>query len=220
MPSDGRPFPRVRALITAAADAGKRGSFARTFDAALDTHLITREVLGDHEVDLACLDDEPWQSLMAAAVPRLYQTKNRGWDPVFDLLNEVKGYIYLKSMQCEDIAFVTPTYERKSPDLRAILNGRPVLCEVKTISTSDGAAPADAFFSGKFRRMIAEAQAQLDAFSDGDCRKIIFIVLRFGEILNEATAAQLDACLKQASADLDEVEVKVFANGKFDPGTI
>ena len=201
---------RIRELIAAAQDARKRDSLARTLDKAIQSHLISRETLEAYEADLAGVDEAAWLSLKAEAVQRLSRIRARPWDALGDFLNEVKGYAHLKTLGCTDIGFVARTYDRKSPDLMAMLEGRRVLCEVKTLILSETPL-SDDFLDGKLRWTIAEAKAQLDEFGQGDDRKIVYLVFRLHESCGRGgatCAAQLEAFLARAPAA--GVEVTVF----------
>ncbi len=205
MPLSG-PFARIRALIALAGDAPSRESFARTFEAALATKVLPLESLDAGEADLASLDDGAWQHFKAGAAERLMRAPKRGWDPLFDLLNEAKGYAYLQSLGCMEIAFVARTYAGKSPDLMAALNGRRVLCEVKTVSVAETLL-SDEFLSGKLAWTLAEAKAQMEEFGPRDARMIVTLVFR------RATGAPMSAASREqieALAASTGVEVAVF----------
>lgn len=208
------PLSRIRELIAAAQDAGKGDSLARTLDKAIQSRLISRETLDGYEADLAGVDDAAWQSLKAEALQRLSRIRARPWEALGDFLNEVKGYAYLKSLGCTEISFVARTYDRKSPDVVAMLEGRRVLCEVKTLILSD-AALSDDFLHGKLTRTIIEAKAQLDEFGAADDRKIVTLVFRGeGSPGGDAAscAAQVEAFLARglAQGPAAGVEVTVF----------
>lgn len=208
MPSSA--LARIRELIAAARDARKRDSLARTLDKAIQSHLISRETLEAYEADLAGVDDAAWLSLKAEAVQRLSRIRARPWDALGDFMNEVKGYAHLKNLGCTDISFVARTYERKSPDLMATLEGRRVLCEVKTLVVQETPL-SDDFLDGKLTWTIAEAKAQLHEFGQGDDRKIVYLVLRWdaSDGGDAATCtAQLEAFLARVPAA--GVEVTVF----------
>lgn len=58
---------------------------------------------------------------------------------MFDKLNEVKGYKFLKSIGCEEVSFIPRSIKHgiETPDLKGYKNGALVLCEVKTKHVSD-----------------------------------------------------------------------------------
>src|SRR5580765_2589561 len=104
------------------------------------------------ERPLALLDSEAWADLKERAVPFLtVRDEKRGWQAMFDTLNESKGYAYLRGIGCSEVAFIKRE-SKKTPDLRAILDGSRVLCEVKTINISqDEAARRDRVSRGEMR---------------------------------------------------------------------
>src|SRR5712664_1198752 len=61
----------------------------------------------DIERDLHGLDIEAWAFLKDEALPRL-QAKHptRGWEQLFETLNEAKGYNYLVHIGCSDVKFI------------------------------------------------------------------------------------------------------------------
>ena len=68
--------------------------------------------------------------------------KKRGWQALFDVLNEAKGYNHLSGIGCTNIRFipVSSVPGQKTPDLSGDLAGARVLCEVKTINISEDEA--------------------------------------------------------------------------------
>lgn len=193
---------RVIELVRALSEAAKRGALFYNFDRALETDAAAR--MGTYAADLKSLDDTAWAALKGEAVKRFARLQREDVGALFDLLNEAKGYRYLADLGCRDIAFVARDYDRKSPDLSATLDGRAVLCEVKTVEIS-GAAP-ETFFAEKLTKIMSEAVAQL---GPGKQRKIVYVVLRAGTRTPQNiadTKARLDQCL--AAAPFPDVEIK------------
>jgi hypothetical protein len=216
MPTVDAPLPRIRALIAAAQDARRHTSFASHFRVSVEADQIRLKILRDYELDLADLGDAAWQALKTDAVKRLIRNKRRGWAQLFDALNEAKGYAYLKSLGCTEIAFVPHTYVQPSPDLMAMCDGQQVLCEVKTIGISDDAQAApgelsEDFLEGKLSRIIEEAKAQMESIGAESARRITCIIFHPDDSLNEYVdryAMQIEAFL--TDKPVPGVEVKVF----------
>lgn len=61
----------------------------------------------------------------------------RGYNQLFECLNELNGYLYLKSMGCKEIHFIPEKRNSQTPDLSASFGISKVLLEVKTINKSD-----------------------------------------------------------------------------------
>lgn len=181
-----------------------------------------RTVLGHYqrlERRLAGLDDGAWSDLRGrAAVVAHIRENGRGWEALFDVLNEATGYDYLKHIGCMDIRFITRRKTR-TPDLMATRDGRRVLCEVKTINVSDDEAARrrrisqDGFAASntlpyvenglltKMTATLAHAVAQLDGEDpERKAQRIVFTVLSFDDWVGDCQTeyfAQLDAHLLQ-----------------------
>ncbi len=214
---------RVRELVAAAEDARKPASYARNFDGFLAANEINRAILADYERDLSLLDDGAWRALKTSAIKRLIRNKKKRWEPLFDILSEAKGYAHLRALGCADIQMIPPSYDFKTPDLKAELDGDLVLCEVKTINMSDDARTvraidspssgrlAEKFLSGKLTWTLRAAKAQLDAFPLRAARKLVYLVFTPDESLDEYAgdySLQLKAFL--AHFPLEDVEVEIF----------
>jgi hypothetical protein len=228
---DGSPeLARIRELVAAAQDARRPTSYARDFDGALAANAINPVVLADYERDLLQLDAEARRVLKAAAIKRLIRNKRKGWEPLFDLLSEAKGYAYLAALGCTGIQIVPSSYDYKTPDLKAELNGRLVLCEVKTINMSDdgrtvcdgdgtsrsGRCLSEEFLAGKLTWTLRAAKAQLDGFPSSAARKIAYVVFNPDESLHDYAddySLQLQAFLR--ASPLEGIEVEIFQFSRF-----
>jgi hypothetical protein len=84
------------------------------------------------------LDSDAWDALKDAAAQRLVRTKDRGWQPLFDILNEAKAYNHLVSIGCTSVQFIprSKRHGERTPDLQALSNSVITFCEVKTINMS------------------------------------------------------------------------------------
>jgi hypothetical protein len=86
------------------------------------------------------LDAAAWNFLKSELEPLLTaQDAKRGWQPLWDRLNQAKAYNHLKDARYRNIEFISPSTVRgqQTLDLRAELNTTRVLCEVKTIDISE-----------------------------------------------------------------------------------
>lgn len=216
---------RTKELLTAAQDARRPTSYARHFESLVVANATMQSLLAHYEQDLLRLDPSAWAVLKAAAFKRLIRNPQRGWEPLFGILNEAKAYAYLAALGCTGIQMIPPSYDDKAPDLRADLNGALVLCEVKTLHMSDdaradgaaGPAPwspralSEGFLRGKFTRTLRAAIAQLDAYPSPASRKIVYVVFTpdesWGEEAND-DSLQLAAFLK--TLPLAGVDVEIF----------
>ena len=171
------------------------------------------------------LDAEAWEFLKGEALPRLKaQHSPRGWQQLFDTLNEAKGYNYLDRIGCKEIKFIprAKTDNLQTPDLRGFLGSATVLCEVKTINVSDDETKRFATggvgttlpyletdFFNKLSSVIHTAASQLLAFDrDSADRRIVYVVFNFDDRIHEYAheyKKQIEAYV--ANASLPNVEV-------------
>lgn len=216
---------RIRELLAAAEDARKPASYARNFEKAFAASPGRQRILTNYEQDLWALDAETWRALKVSAVKRLMRNKGKDWEPLCDMLSEAKGYTYLKALGCADIQMIPTSYDYKTPDMRATLNGGLVLCEVKTINMSDDARTvrdvdpgssaggylAEEFLRGKLTWTLRAAKAQLDAVALPAVRKLVYLVFTPDESLEgyaDDYAPQLKTFLK--ALPMGGVEVEIF----------
>jgi hypothetical protein len=177
------------------------------------------------ERELQGLDAEAWEFLKGEALPRLNaQHSKRGWQQLFDTLNEAKGYNYLVRIGCKEIKFIprAKTDNVQTPDLRGFLGSATVLCEVKTINVSEDEANRFATggvgttrlylekeFFKKVSSVIHTAASQLLAVDkDLTSRRILYVVFNFDDRLHEYAHEyhkQIEAFI--AGASLPDVEV-------------
>jgi hypothetical protein len=135
-PPFAESFSRLYELKAAVPDPTHPDAHFQNFEERLQESAHVRDQYMKFERPLEALDDAAWRDLLSRAAPFTMQLDaKRGWQSLFDTLNESKGYAYLKTLGCSDIAFIKRD-SKKTPDLRAVLDGRRVLCEVKTINVS------------------------------------------------------------------------------------
>ena len=114
-------------------------AYFQGFEESLASRPLKLDAFLRLEGQLAYLDEQSWSDLKARAARHLVSTRReegRGWQQLFDALNEARAYGYLLRRGCTDIRFVAPG-DTKRPDLEAQLDGRVILCEVKTLNISD-----------------------------------------------------------------------------------
>ena len=182
------------------------------------------------ESELQGLDDEAWKFLKSEAVPRLKSSHpTRGWQQLFDTLNEAKGYNHLVRIGCTDVKFIPRATANRvqTPDLRGLLGATRVLCEVKTINVSDDEANRFAVggarktlrhlegpFFDKLSSTIRTAATQLLTFDkDLTSRRDVYVVFNFDDRIHEYAddyQQQIETFLASASQpDVDIVfEIK------------
>jgi len=90
------------------------------------------------EVELEQLEDIAWQELKQKTLNYVaVKNERRAWSQLFDILDETKGYHYLKSEGCKKIHFIPECKGSKTPDIRAQCGRYIALLDVKTINVSD-----------------------------------------------------------------------------------
>jgi hypothetical protein len=172
------------------------------FDNKLKESPVRLKHFRDIEAELQGLDAAAWNDLRARVSPLLaLRTEKRGWQPVFDTLNEAKGYNHLVSIGCINVEFIPASSVRgqRTPDLQGTLAGARVVCEVKTINVSEveairrtnGAVGSislqlsDGFFN-KLKFDLETAQNQMTAYDTGNSvRRIVYVVVNFDDNLHE-----------------------------------
>lgn len=169
------------------------------------------------EQQLAALDDRAWSDLKSRAARTADQRiAGRGWQPLFDTLNEAKGYVYLQGIGCTGIAFI-PRTNKKTPDLGAFLGATRVLCEVKSINITENEADrrkqveqgqfvihstAVRLTEAALRRVRRKLEDGIEQLESDDpqraARRIVFAVVDFDDWVGDCQPqyfAQLDAHL-------------------------
>ncbi len=99
-----------------------------------------REYFEKTEVDLQGMDEAAWAAIKEKLKrwPKVRTHEHRALEPLYEILNEAKGYNYLKRTGCSNVRFVrvSARQNEKTPDLAAEHRGQQVLCDVKTINRS------------------------------------------------------------------------------------
>lgn len=179
------------------------------------------------EEELQSLDDESWIQLRSEASELcLHHSVDRGWNKLFEKLNEAKGYRFLQSLGCENIIFIPRSKKNgiETPDLEAKLNDGYVLCEVKTINVSDSLLSArrnikvrdvqstlPEGLKNKLKDVVAKAHSQLSVYRD-NAKKLIYLVISFDDELAYRNELNSETRTLLNNLDLNNVEV-VIHNG-------
>ena len=135
-----RELPRIYELRDLLPNPPPPGAYFCNLDKSLAEIPQKLRQFRDLERDLQGLDAAAWNFLKSELEPLLTaQDAKRGWQPLWDRLNQAKAYNHLKDARYRNIEFISPSTVRgqQTPDLRAELNTTRVLCEVKTIDISE-----------------------------------------------------------------------------------
>jgi hypothetical protein len=210
-------LPRLFELKDCIDDPASPDAYFQDFDQKLARSTHKREVYLQWERVLQGLDAEAWEHLKKEAAPRLTKPdkKGRGWQQLFDILNEGRAYNYLNSIGCRGVRFVPRSRER-SPDLEAALASDRVLCEVKTINVSDeeiaartgppkarsGQIYVTPGFLKKLRATLETAKQQMLAYDpQGAAVHLVYLNILFDDFFAERKEAyfqQIDEYLAGA----------------------
>src|SRR3990167_1342237 len=122
-----KDYPKLSKL---AQEYGEDSFFGKLLEQRRD---FTEQIEGQ----LCNLDEKAWQTFKSKV--KSYSTRYdplRGYSQVVDLLNEVRGYIFLKDQGYENVEFIEEG-DGKNPDLHATGKSGEALMEVKTLHWSD-----------------------------------------------------------------------------------
>ena len=197
-----RDLKRIFELKDTLAVPSHPDAYFQNFEKSLQEIPQKLEAFRKLEEILSALDSAAWNLLKTTASGYLIRQSphsGRGWQALFDVISEARGYRYLQRLGCEDIRFVARGIA-PTPDLEATLNGRRVLCEVKTINISDDEAGRRRLaYSGapvasrtptelgtayltKLSKTLANAVNQIEAADPSrSAKRIVFAVLLFDD---------------------------------------
>lgn len=194
-------LPRIYELRDLIADPTSPDAYFQNFDSHVQDSIHVRDIYDRWEKDLQGLDDDAWEFLKSEASPYLVHKdqSGRGWQQLFDILNQAHAYNYLKTVGASNVRFIPRAKQRstRTPDLEGVLDTGRVLCEVKTINISQKEVRArkefmvreiknqlDDAFLRKLHSDITEAKDQLHAYdATGEARYYVYINLCFDDFL-------------------------------------
>jgi hypothetical protein len=192
-------LPRLYELRGSIEDPDSPNAYFQNLENALQTSPSALRAFTSREIDLQELDREAWEFLKAEAIPYLTRRhKERGWQQLFDILNQARAFKYLKGMGCSNIQFI-PRSNAETPDIQGLLNGLSILCEVKTVNVSKEELLArnsgearyiknclEQGFFGKLKSHIEKAKAQMRAYDHaGKARYCVYFNLCFDDFFGE-----------------------------------
>jgi hypothetical protein len=202
-------------------------AYFRNLDASLAEIPQKLKQYRDIEQELSDLDPTAWKFLKAEVAPLLAaRADRRGWQALFDVLNQAKGYNYLKGLGYVDVRFIPRARVRgqRTPDLEAYTGANKALCEVKTINISEIEATrrhsggvgsvedqlSDGFFN-KLSHDLVEARTQMAAYDPSPTiKRIAFVIVNFDDGSHEYLdryLPQIDGFIKLRNP-VPEIEVK------------
>jgi hypothetical protein len=209
-------LPRVYELKDLA-NASHPDAYFQDFEDGLEKYKTKLNAFQKLERQFVALDDVAWSDLKErAALHLVSQTREqgRGWQALFDVFSEARGFGHLVSIGCTRVHFIKQT-KGKTPDLGAVDRSGPVFCEVKTInisadeagrrrrivngeifSTSVNLHVGDGFLN-KLTATLEHGVEQLDGVDpDRKARRLVFTVVHFDDWVGDNQP--------QYFADMDE----------------
>ena len=196
-------LPRVYELRDLISDPSASGAYFQDFDNSICNEPSKKRTWRAWEDEFQQLDSDSWQFLKSETLPYLTKqdARGRGWEQLVAILNHARAYNFLVDTGCSRVHFIPRASQegRKTPDLEGELNGRRVLCEVKTVNTSDKevdrrqtgkvGSTADCLDVGFFKKLMSDlctAKDQIESYDDSaSVRRIAFLVLNFDDFLAE-----------------------------------
>jgi Holliday junction resolvase-like predicted endonuclease len=233
-PTWPKDFPRLYELYRES-EQDNEANYFKDFDSILTIppdRSPARSSFERLEKETEELDEAAWQAFKQKVRRyKSYITKKhelRGYQQLFDLLNEVNGYLYLKSNGCEEIQFISEK-NVTTPDLIACCGSFVVIMEVKTINESkkeldwiieNSKRPYDRLQVRKVRQglddslkrkisdTVSKAKSQLLGYAAEKVdRRIVYLAIRL-DILTAKNSRNIDelaAYIQQQSDNQIEV---------------
>ncbi len=218
-------LPRIYELRDLLPTPLPQAAYFHDLDETLVAWPQKRKQFQDIEGDLQCLDAAAWAYLKTEVAPLLISKhRTRGWQPLFDKLNQAKAFNYLTRIGYGNVHFIPESGVKghQTPDLGAVAQKRKVLCEVKTINVSEiealrrynqGAGTStDQLSDGFFTKLafdLAQAKKQMLAYdSDSATRKIVYVIVNFDDSLHEY-ATLYERQIAQFIADNEMPELQI-----------
>jgi hypothetical protein len=184
----------------------------------------------DLEAELQGLDPVSWDLLKAELTPLfIRRDPKRAWQPLFDKLNEAKGYNYLVRMGCTNVEFVPRSSRegQKTPDVQGSSGATKVLCEVKTIDISENESACrkngsvrgiliqlQVGFFNKLKSVLEKARDQMTAYCPTvGTIKIAYVIINYDDILHEYEA-EYSAQIKAFIATNPVPELAIFFDAR------
>jgi hypothetical protein len=102
-----KQLPRVYEIRDMAQSPPSAEAYFSDFDNKLTESPVRLKHFRDIEAELQGLDASAWSYLKAQLAPLLAgRSEKRGWQALFDKLNEAKGYNHLISVGCTNVEFI------------------------------------------------------------------------------------------------------------------
>jgi len=210
-------LPRLDELRAHIRDGNDPNAYFRDFEKSLSEIPQKLKQFRDIEAELQLLDPVAWEHLKTEAIPYLTRRDpNRGWEQLFNILNQAKAYNFLVRQNHEGVRFVPRAVGKKTPDLEGHKGASRVLCEVKTVNISKDEAgyrasgqargvtltlPQGIF--NKLKSDVKTATGQMRAY-DAAAGQMLYCIVNFDDHLHEYAddyCPQLEAYIRDNSEE-------------------
>lgn len=198
-----KEMPRVYELRDLIDDPSASCAYFQDFDDSIRDDPSKKNFWLAREREFQRLDPDSWQLLKSEAAPHLTTRclNGRGWQQLISILNQARAHNYLIDNGCMRVRFIprSKTQGQKTPDLEGELNGKKVLCEVKTINISEDEVTrrqtgevmtiTNLLETGFFNKLMSDlymAKTQMELYDGSICaRHIAFVLFNFDDFLAE-----------------------------------
>jgi hypothetical protein len=226
-----RELPRLYELSDLVPRPAPPQAYFRDLDRSLAAIPQKLNLYRDIEKDLRGLDPVAWTFLKAEVAPLICgRHPTRGWQPIFDMLNQAKAYNFLNERGYGKVSFIprSKVDSQRTPDLLGEREDSKALCEVKTINISEIEAERRSYggvgtsvnqlpsqFFTKLAAVLTRAKAQMLAFdADPTVKRIAYVIVNYDDSLHEYGEdcdRQIEAFMKTADP---EPEIETVFNVK------
>jgi len=178
-------FVRINELFEKSEKCHKHNFFRCWFDNVEATQ-EENYYLSTLERDLLQIENAAWPDFMQKCLPLICnQDPKYHWANLWNVLNESKGYIFLKKQGFENIEFLRENNYR-TPDIKALSQNGSVLLEVKNVNRSE---------SDTFWTIFQEPR-----FIDDSHNFIAALCGKLGKLYGDASKQLLEYCRRTGEA--------------------
>ena len=227
-------FPRLAELCDEAGGAGNSASYFRGLAEKIRQCPLAGEYYEALENELSQLTDQAWTQLRRKCVPYVCAPHRvRYWEQLFSVLNEAKGYVFLKQLGYVNIGFVAEG-THPTPDLEASGNSDyDAILEVKTLHRSDEhyrylsgvyerTSELPAGLASKFMTTLHIAEIQLLQYRVAErLRRFAMLVVRLDDDPDVPSVfREIDHRLKELATEHRQERVNVVIHRPYDVFTL
>jgi hypothetical protein len=169
--SDAVAFSRIDEIFAELHCQNPNDEFIQSYQNNITKSESMRNQYKEYDDCLQEMDNVSWNIIKGKAIEKYKSNKDGNLkEPFFNILNESKAYSFLIHNECNKVKMIKECIEHTTPDISAIINGKSLLCEVKTINISkkeinrrkdDGIIRGYFLEDGFFNKMHCDIQSSL-----------------------------------------------------------